>query len=104
MKVLVVDDNDTSRNIFKEMLESFSFEVPGGLGRRSVERNGRMHPQDQRFKLVIMDWKMPGMDGIETARRIKTHRTLSDTRHYHGHGLRPGRDHAQAEKTGWMVS
>jgi PAS domain S-box-containing protein len=71
MRVLVVDDNPTSRAILQEMLESFSFEVTavasGAAGLAEFE-----HPQDSRsYGLVVMDWKMPVMDGIETARRIK---------------------------------
>ena len=71
MKVLVVDDNATSRIIFKDMLESFTFEVAlastGEEGLAEVENAAATSP----FKLVVMDWKMPGIDGIETARRIK---------------------------------
>jgi signal transduction histidine kinase/DNA-binding response OmpR family regulator/HPt (histidine-containing phosphotransfer) domain-containing protein len=71
MKVLVVDDNETSRNIFREMLESFSFDVAlaasGAEGLSELEAA----PPGKPFKLVVLDWKMPGMDGIETARRIK---------------------------------
>jgi CheY-like chemotaxis protein len=77
MKVLVVDDNATSRQILQDMLESFSFNVtlaasgPEGL----TELDNA--PADQPFELVIMDWKMPGMDGIEAAENIKRHTGLS---------------------------
>jgi two-component system sensor histidine kinase/response regulator len=76
MKVLVVDDNPTSREIFQDMLESFSFDVAlaasGKEGLVELEKADENKP----IELVIMDWKMPGMDGIETARRIKQHAFL----------------------------
>ena len=76
MQVLVVDDNATSRSIFQEMLESFSFEVSlassGEEGITELEAAGK----DKPFELVIMDWKMPGMDGIEASKRIKDHKGL----------------------------
>jgi len=77
MKVLVVDDNATSRDIFKEMLESFSFEVSvaasGAEGIAELESAGK----DKPFELVIMDWKMPRMDGIEASQQIKDHENLN---------------------------
>jgi PAS domain S-box-containing protein len=76
-KALVVDDNTTSREIIKDMLESFTFEVTmaasGPEGISELENA----PQDQPFELVVMDWKMPEMDGIEAAERIKTNPGLS---------------------------
>jgi PAS domain S-box-containing protein len=77
MKVLVVDDSAASRDIFQEMLESFTFQVTlatsGPEGITELENA----QQDKPFELVVMDWKMPGMDGIETARRIKSHEGLT---------------------------
>jgi len=76
MKVLVVDDNATSRIILQEMLESFTFEVAlaasGKEGITELENAKAGRP----FELVIMDWKMPGMNGIEASRWIKHHQDL----------------------------
>ena len=77
MQVLVVDDSATSRSILQEMLESFSFEVSlassGEEGITELEAASK----DKPFELVIMDWKMPGMDGIEASKRIKGLKSLS---------------------------
>jgi CheY-like chemotaxis protein len=71
LKALVVDDNPTSREILEEMLESFSFEV--GLACSGEEAIAEMTRAEggRPYELVVMDWKMGGMDGIEAARRIK---------------------------------
>ena len=77
MRVLVVDDNATSRDILQEMLESFTFEVTvaasGPEGITELENAD----EDKPFELVVMDWKMPGMDGIEASKRIKAHEGLN---------------------------
>ena len=70
LNVLVVDDNATSRQILQDMLESFSFRVSlaasGQEGLAEIEKGLDGKP----FDLVLMDWKMPGMDGIEASRQI----------------------------------
>ncbi|MGD9288890.1 MAG: response regulator [Desulfobacterales bacterium] len=77
LKVLVVDDSEISREILQDILESFSFEVslsPSGEDAyEEIERADKNIP----FELVLMDWKMTGMDGIEASKRIKNNRALS---------------------------
>ena len=77
LKVLVVDDNATSREILQDILESFSFEVYlSASGKEALEEIERAD-NDKPFELVIMDWKMPVMDGIEASKRIKSHQKLT---------------------------
>jgi PAS domain S-box-containing protein len=74
---LVVDDNPTSREIFQKMLESFSFQVSlvasGEEALQEMENSIGGRPYD----IVVMDWKLPGMDGIEAAKRIKQNLRLA---------------------------
>ena len=77
MKVLVVDDSATSRTILQDILESFSFEVTLAVSAEEGLEEIQRADTDQPYELVLMDWKMPGMDGLEASERIKNHQTLS---------------------------
>ena len=71
LKVLVVDDNPTSRVILSRYLASFGYEVMDVSGGEQAIRLLESTPAEAPFDLVLMDWKMPGMNGVEVARRIK---------------------------------
>ena len=71
LRVLVVDDNATSRTILVEMLAGFGFRVDQAeAGERAIAQLEGAD-DDEPYELVLMDWKMPGMDGIETTRAIQ---------------------------------
>ena len=61
MKVLVVDDNATSRDILQEMLESFTFEVTVAASGPEGITELESAKEDRPIELVVMDRKMPGM-------------------------------------------
>ncbi|MFP4584233.1 MAG: transporter substrate-binding domain-containing protein [Desulfococcaceae bacterium] len=75
--VLVADDNAASRRILGEALRRFGFRpmlVDSGVAALIALRGA---PPDDPFRLILVDWKMPGMDGLETACRIKEDDGLS---------------------------
>ena len=82
MRVLVVDDNAASREILKGALESLTFRVTtvasGDEALAELKRNTN-DKESQAYELVLMDWKMPGMNGIETTKMIKSEPDISHT-------------------------
>jgi signal transduction histidine kinase/DNA-binding response OmpR family regulator len=77
MKVLVVDDSATSRNILQDIVASFSFDVTPVASAEEGLKEIQEADTGQPYELVIMDWKMPGMDGLEASEHIKNDQTLS---------------------------
>lgn len=69
----MVDDNARCRAVIKGYLETFGFHVQmAESGARAVEMAARQIEKEGRpFDLVLMDWQMPGMDGVECAGRLQ---------------------------------
>ena len=79
LKSLVVDDNASSREVLVEMMRAFGFEVEAvPSGEKALEYLQRAVSTVKPFQLLVIDWRMPGMDGLETARRIRTDHALAD--------------------------
>jgi signal transduction histidine kinase/CheY-like chemotaxis protein/HPt (histidine-containing phosphotransfer) domain-containing protein len=76
LKVLVVDDSATARQILCEMAASFSFEVTAVSS--AAEALQTLHEAQPPFRLVLMDWNMPGMSGIEASELIRDDPDLSE--------------------------
>jgi putative two-component system response regulator len=67
MHVLVVDDDPVSVDILAELLTQFGYEVTVAFdGQEGFDliRTGR-------FRIVISDWQMPGMNGLEMCREVR---------------------------------
>jgi two-component system sensor histidine kinase/response regulator len=72
LRVLVVDDNASARDIFHGMLQSMQIEavcVTSCL--HALDALEQAHRDGKPFGLVLVDWHMPNIDGVETIRRIQ---------------------------------
>jgi two-component system, sensor histidine kinase and response regulator len=72
-RILVVDDNKMSRIVMTDMLKAMTFKVQDvDSGSAALEEIRLAHEAGSSYDAVLIDWRMPGMDGIETARAIRT--------------------------------
>jgi len=72
VRTLVVDDNAAAREILSTMSRHFGLEVDVAHdGAESLRMVQAAHAQGLDYQLVLMDWKMPSMDGVEAVRRIQ---------------------------------
>mgnify|MGYP000209679426 CR=1 FL=1 len=77
-KVLIIDDDEelcrTAAKSLKDMGVDADFTTSGQAALRMVENN---HEENRDYQIILIDWKMPIMDGISTARAIRN--LLGDT-------------------------
>src|SRR5262245_19102110 len=67
MKILVAEDEAASRELLKEALSRFGYEVlavqDGALAWEALQR--------REASLALLDWMMPKLDGLEVCRRLR---------------------------------
>ncbi|MFH1872722.1 MAG: PAS domain S-box protein [Pseudomonadota bacterium] len=69
--VLVVDDNESTRLVLGDMLRSMSLRVDlASSGTAAIAAVESADARGAPYAIVFLDWHMPGMDGIETARQL----------------------------------
>lgn len=72
LPVLVADDDEIACESTSIILNELGMESEWVLsGKEALERVCERHTQKGDYFAVILDWKMPGMDGVETARAIR---------------------------------
>ena len=72
LRALVVDDNDDAREILVEMLGSWKMRAdPASSGEEALLALRASAGTDAPYQVVLMDWRMPGLDGLGAARLIR---------------------------------
>ena len=77
-RVLVIDDNASAREILVAMGESFGLDLDVALdGKQGLHCVRDARSRGQAYDVVLIDWKMPHMDGVETVWRMQEQEGLS---------------------------
>jgi signal transduction histidine kinase/CheY-like chemotaxis protein/HPt (histidine-containing phosphotransfer) domain-containing protein len=72
VRVLVVDDNATAREILSTMARSFGIEVDAAWdGHHALQMIATAGAKNLPYDVVLMDWLMPAMDGVECMQRLQ---------------------------------
>ena len=73
MRALVVDDSASARSALAEMLGALGVRADtAASGEEALALLARAAQDDRAYRVVLMDYRMPGLDGLETIRRMRT--------------------------------
>ena len=74
MRVLIVDDDQIAAEHERMVLDEAGIRADTCLsGEEALHMLEVQHTKQEPYNLVLMDWKMPEMDGLETTRKIREH-------------------------------
>jgi CheY-like chemotaxis protein/HPt (histidine-containing phosphotransfer) domain-containing protein len=76
LKALVVDDNAAARSVLEEQLKNIGAEIEQVASGAEAIIAVKDADAGRPFDVILVDWRMPGLDGIETARRIRADNSL----------------------------
>ena len=79
LRVLIVEDNAANRTVLHNLVTSWG--ISAGVaesGTQALELLREAGARDAPYQLALVDMKMPGMDGLELARTIKTESAIPD--------------------------
>ena len=80
MRVLIVDDDQIAAEHERMVLDEAGIRADTCLsGEEALHMLEVQHTKQEPYNLVLMDWKMPEMDGLETTRKIREHYSSETT-------------------------
>ncbi|MEZ4407558.1 MAG: response regulator [Polyangiales bacterium] len=80
LRMLVVDDNDTNRRLLLALAQGWGLEAHAVEdGAAALEALRAAKAKREPYDLALLDYQMPGMDGVELARRVQADRRLAQT-------------------------
>jgi len=80
LRVVIVDDNATNREILSRQLRAWgSAVIPFGDPHEAVKNLRSMTSPEERPQLVLLDYHMPGIDGLETCNELRQMEHLNGT-------------------------
>jgi phosphoserine phosphatase RsbU/P len=75
VQILIINDNPFTRTIVRKMLQTQGYDLlEASTGKDGLKLAKQHHPA-----LMICDWQMPGMNGLEVCRQVKAVSELSTT-------------------------
>lgn len=78
VRVLVVDDNASAREILASLVQAFGLDVDVARdGTQALQLIAEADKQMQPYNLVLIDWQMPVMDGVETVGYLRQQQLMS---------------------------
>lgn len=70
--ILIADDHEIARTLLAKSVDSLGWSHNSvESGEKAVKAFSSIKQQDEQFDIILMDWRMPGVDGLEAASLIK---------------------------------
>jgi signal transduction histidine kinase/DNA-binding response OmpR family regulator/HPt (histidine-containing phosphotransfer) domain-containing protein len=75
VRALIIEDNPASQELLHTLFESYGMACEvvesGEQGLTLLERHNTASDSSQAFNLIVLDWLLPGIDGLETAQQVR---------------------------------
>ncbi|MBF0266446.1 MAG: response regulator [Gammaproteobacteria bacterium] len=79
-RALVVDDLPEAREIHQKLLENLKMQIDTACsGEQAISMVQTLMEQNQQYDIILMDWQMPNINGIETTRQIRSMNHTNNT-------------------------
>lgn len=80
LRLLIVDDNATSRGYLHQTILGCHWQADTvASGEQALERVQQLHSKGENYDAILVDWQMPGMDGLATLQALSALPRIADS-------------------------